>query len=63
MENDVSMSVDDTSHKIPSAQTIIIALPALDNVIKSRNDPIEEPGNVPADEEEVDYMHTDEQRL
>ena len=63
MENDVSMSVDVTSHKIPNALTINVALAALCNIIRSRNDPIEEPGNVPADEEEVDYMRTDEQRL
>ena len=49
--------------QIPNALTINVVLAALYNIIRSRNDPIEEPGNNPADEEEVDYMRTDEQCL
>ena len=49
--------------KFQTSLTIIVGLAVLCYIIRSRNDPIDEPRNVPADEEEVDDMHTDEQRL
>ena len=49
--------------KFQTSLTIIVALPVLYYIIRSRNYPIDEPGNVPANEEEVDDIQTDEQRL
>ena len=46
--------------KFQTSLNIIVGLPVLYKIIRSRSDPIEEPGNVSDDEKEVDDMHTDE---
>ena len=53
------MSVDDISYKIPNVPNYNCRSSCVFFIIRSQNDLIDEPGNVPADEEEVADMHTD----
>jgi hypothetical protein len=49
--------------KLQTSLTLIVATAVLFNLIRRRNDPIDEPEHILADEEEVDDMHAGDRRL
>ena len=49
--------------KLQTSLTIIVATAVLFNFIRRRNDPLDEPEHILAEEEEVDDMHAGDRRL